>query len=56
MSSLLHDVLRQVADLLDISQLSSPYQQLKDRLLSAHELTLIQRAEKVMQIANSITA
>jgi hypothetical protein len=45
-----HDVLRQVADLLDISKLVTPYQQLKERLMSAHELTPIQRAEKVMQM------
>jgi hypothetical protein len=49
-SSLPHDVLRQVADLLDITQLETPYQQLKDRLLSAHELTPVQRAEKIMQM------
>jgi hypothetical protein len=45
-----HDVLRQVADLLDISKLVTPYQQLKERLMSAHELTPIQRAERVMQM------
>jgi hypothetical protein len=47
-----HDVLRQVADLLDITLLEEPYKQLKDRLLSAHELTPIQRADKVMQMAD----
>jgi hypothetical protein len=47
-----HDVLQQVADLLDVTQLDFPYQQLKDRLLSAHELNAIQRAEKVMQMAD----
>jgi hypothetical protein len=46
-----HDVLRQVADLLDIAALTEPYKQLKDRLLSAHELTPIQRAERVMKMA-----
>jgi hypothetical protein len=45
-----HDVLRQVADLLDISKLARPYSQLKERLMSAHELTPIQRAERVMQM------
>jgi hypothetical protein len=45
-----HDVLRQVADLLNISKLVTPYRQLKERLMSAHELTPIQRAEKVMQM------
>jgi hypothetical protein len=47
-----HDVLRQVADLLDISKLTDPYKQLKERLLSAHELSPIQRAERVMQMAD----
>jgi hypothetical protein len=47
-----HDVLRQVADLLDIAALTEPYKQLKDRLLSANELTPIQRAERVMQMAD----
>jgi hypothetical protein len=47
-----HDVLRQVADLLDISTLEQPYNQLKERLMSAHELTPIQRADKVMQMAD----
>jgi hypothetical protein len=45
-----HDVLRPVADLLDISKLARPYNQLKERLMSAHELTPIQRAEHVMQM------
>jgi hypothetical protein len=45
-----HDVLRQVANLLDISKLVTPYQQLKEHLMSAHELTPIQRAERVMQM------
>jgi hypothetical protein len=49
-ASLPHDVLRQVADLLDISKLSRPYTQLKERLMSAHDLSPIQRAEKVMQM------
>jgi hypothetical protein len=47
-----HDVLRQVADLLDIDQLTEPYKQLKERLLSAHELTPIQRVDRVMQMAD----
>jgi hypothetical protein len=51
-ASLPHDVLRQVADLLDVTLLENPYQQLKDRLLSAHELTAVQRADKVMQMAD----
>jgi hypothetical protein len=49
-ASLPHDVLRQVADLLDISKLADPYVQLKERLMSAHELTPVQRAERVMQM------
>jgi hypothetical protein len=49
-ASLPHDVLRQVADLLDSSRLDQPYTQLKERLMSAHELTPVQRAECVMQM------
>jgi hypothetical protein len=49
-ASLRHDVLRQVADLLDINKLERPYVQLKERLMSAHELTSVQRAERVMQM------
>jgi hypothetical protein len=49
-ASLPHEVLRQVADLLDVNQLAQPYVQLKERLMSSHELTPVQRAEKVMQM------
>jgi hypothetical protein len=49
-ASLPHDVLRQVADLLDSSRLDQPYTQLKERLMSAHELTPVQRVERVMQM------
>jgi hypothetical protein len=49
-ASLPHDVLRQVADLLDVNKLVQPYVQLKERLMSSHELTPVQRAEKVMQM------
>jgi hypothetical protein len=49
-ASLPHEVLRQVADLLDVNKLVQPYVQLKERLMSSHELTPVQRAEKVMQM------
>jgi hypothetical protein len=49
-ASLPHDVLRQVADLLDITKLARPYDQLKERLMAAYELTPVQRAERVMQM------
>jgi hypothetical protein len=49
-ASLPHDVLWQVADLLDIDKLERPYMQLKERLMSTHELTPVQRAERVMQM------
>jgi hypothetical protein len=49
-ASLPHDVLPQVADLLDINKLEQPYVQLKEQLMSAHELTPVQRAERVMQM------
>jgi hypothetical protein len=49
-ASLPHEVLRQVADLLDVNKLVQPYMQLKEQLMSSHELTPVQRAEKVMQM------
>jgi hypothetical protein len=51
-----HDMLRQVADLLDVSKLEQPYNQLKERLMSVHELTPIQRADKVMQKPSQLLA
>jgi hypothetical protein len=39
-----------VANLLDITKLVRPYSQLKERLMSAHELTPIQRARRIMQM------
>jgi hypothetical protein len=35
-ASLPHEVLRQVADLLDVNKLVQPYVQLKERLMSSH--------------------
>jgi hypothetical protein len=49
-ATLPHDVLRQVDDLLDVNKLVQPYVQVKERLMSLHELTPVQRAEKVMQM------
>jgi hypothetical protein len=48
-ANLPHDVLRQVADLLDIEKLERLYVQLKERLMSAHELTPVQCAKRMMQ-------
>jgi hypothetical protein len=42
-ASLPHKVLRQVADLLDVNKLVQPYVQLKERLMSSHELTPVQK-------------
>ena len=47
-SALPHDVLRQVADLLNVQDLEQPYTTLKGRLMASHELTGPQRAEKVL--------
>jgi hypothetical protein len=45
--SLQHDSLRRVADIIEAPPADAPYEAIKQRLLSSHQLTSYQRAEKL---------